>query len=53
MGVVFFTLNQKVMHVPVATDKLSSQRVTSQLLGGKKVLNILVCSGVDEVNFHN
>jgi hypothetical protein len=37
----------------VATDKLSSQRIISQLLGGEKVLKILLCSGVHEVSYNN
>jgi hypothetical protein len=32
--IIFFILNQKVIHVLVATDKLSRQRITSQLLNG-------------------
>jgi hypothetical protein len=56
MKVIFFNLNQKFTYVSVATDKLTSQRVTSQLLGGSNLLNTLVCSGflmLDYNNYHN
>jgi hypothetical protein len=48
-----FPVNHEVMCLLVATDKLSSQRIISQLLGGEKVLNILICSGVHEVSYNN
>jgi len=44
--IYIFTLNHKITYVLVATDKLSSQLITSQLLGGGYVLILLVYSGV-------
>ena len=46
MKIIFFTLNQKVMHIIVATDKLTSQKITSQLVGDTNVLLLLFFNGV-------
>jgi hypothetical protein len=46
-------LNHEVMYFLVAANKLSSQMITSQLLGAENVLNIPVCSRIYEVKYNN
>lgn len=34
-------------------NDMSNQLITSQLLGGDKVMYLLVCSGVEATNYNN